>query len=284
MIKKRRQNKTTGENGIQKILLTNDDGISAPSMWDLYGELSKDASIMVVAPDRERSGTGHAFTFKKPLHYEKRRFKNGFEGFVVSGTPVDCVKFALSYLMPERPDIVIAGLNVGENSGLSAFYSGTVAAAREGAFWGIPSIAFSLCNGGERYATEYVVHANSILKWIVSREKRKKNHNVYYNVNFPACSPRKSRGIKVTAQSLAFFDDRYETIDVEAHHTKKGYMIYGEKKDLEQSDKYDSCALMNNYITITPLTFDATASEDYRLLLGKEKYIDKEVILYGRKR
>jgi 5'-nucleotidase len=273
MIQKRRQKKTPVKDGSPRILLTNDDGISAQSMWDLHEELLKYASITVVAPDRERSGTGHAFTFNAPLHYEEKRVKNGLEGFVVSGTPVDCVKFAISYLLPERPDIVVAGLNVGENSGLSAFYSGTVAAAREGAFWGIPSIAFSLCNGGERYAREYAAHATSILRWIVLQEQRKKNHNVYYNVNFPACSPKNSRGIKFTAQSLAFFDDRYEKIDVEAHYTKKGYMIYGDKKDLEKSNKYDSCALMNNYITITPLTFDATALRDYLLLRGKEKHI-----------
>lgn len=269
----RRQKKIETKNGPHKILLTNDDGITAQGMWDLYEELSKNASITVVAPDRERSGTGHAFTFKEPLHYEKKHFRNGFDGFIVSGTPVDCVKFAISYLLPERPSVVVAGLNVGENSGLSAFYSGTVAAAREGAFWGITSIAFSLCSGGERYTKKYVTFASNILKWIISIERRKKNHNTYYNVNFPACAPQKCRGIKVTAQSLAFFDDRYETIDVEAHHTKKGYIIYGDKKDIEYSDFFDSCALMNNYITITPLTFDATARRDYRLLRGKEKSI-----------
>lgn len=273
MIQKRRQKKTAGKNSTRKILLTNDDGITAKGIWDLYEELSTIASITVVAPDRERSGTGHAFTFNTPLHYEKKTVKHGLDGFIVSGTPVDCVKFAISYLLPERPEVVVAGLNVGENSGLSAFYSGTVAAAREGAFWGIPGIAFSLCNGGERYAKEYATYAASILRWIISQEQQKKNHNTYYNVNFPACSPKNSRGIKVTAQSLAFFDDRYETIDVEAHYTKKGYIIYGDKKDIEQSNTYDSCALMNNYITITPLNFDATASKDYRLLQGKEKNI-----------
>jgi 5'-nucleotidase len=273
MIQKRRQKKTLKENDTPKILLTNDDGISAQSMWDLHEELSKYASITVVAPNQERSGTGHAFTFNAPLHFEEKKIKNGLEGFVVSGTPVDCVKFAISYLLPERPDIVVAGLNVGENSGLSAFYSGTVAAAREGAFWGITSVAFSLCTGGERYTREYAAYATSILKWIVLQEQRKKNHNVYYNVNFPACSPKNTHGIKLTAQSLAFFDDRYEKIDVEAHYTKKGYMIYGDKKNLEKSNRYDSCALMNNYITITPLTFDATALRDYLLLRGKGKYI-----------
>jgi len=273
MIQKRQQKKTSGKNSTQKILLTNDDGITARGIWDLYEELSKIASITVVAPDRERSGTGHAFTFNTPLHYEEKRNKRGLNGFIVSGTPVDCVKFAISYLLPQRPSVVVAGLNIGENSGLSAFYSGTVAAAREGAFWDIPGIAFSLCNGGERYARKYAAYASSILRWIVSREQQKKNHNVYYNVNFPACSPKNSRGIKVTAQSLAFFDDRYEKIDVEAHHTKKGYIIYGDKKDIEQSNRYDSYALMNNYITITPLTFNATAHKDYRLLKGKEKNI-----------
>jgi 5'-nucleotidase len=273
MIQKRRQKETVGINGEAKILLTNDDGIMAQGMWDLYEELSKSAPITVVAPDRERSGTGHAFTFNTPLHYEKKKVKPGVEGFVVNGTPVDCVKFAISYLLPERPGVVVAGLNAGENSGLSAFYSGTVAAAREGAFWGIPSIAFSLCNGGWRYAKEYAAHAASILRWIVTQEQRKKKHNIYYNVNFPACPPKKSRGIKVTAQSLAFFDDRYETIDVEAHFTKKGYMIYGDKKDIEKSNTYDSRALMHNYITISPLTFDATASKDCRQLKGKEKFI-----------
>jgi 5'-nucleotidase len=261
------------KNAPQTILLTNDDGITAQGIGDLYEEISKTASITVVAPDRERSGTGHAFTFNEPLHYEKKHIRHGFDGFIVSGTPVDCVKFAISYLLPERPGVVVAGVNVGENSGLSAFYSGTVAAAREGAFWGIPSIAFSLCSGGERYLKEYIIYASNILKWIISLERRKKNHSTYYNVNFPACAPQKSGGIKITAQSLAFFDDRYETIDVKAHHTKKGYIIYGEKKDIEQSNLFDSCALMNNYITITPLTFDATAVGDYRLLRGKEKSI-----------
>jgi 5'-nucleotidase len=255
-----------GKKGNLKILLTNDDGIVAKGIWDLYNELSKTASVVVAAPDKEQSGTGHAFTFNTPLHYEKKSFHQGAEGFVVSGTPVDCVKFAISYLLSERPDVVVAGLNTGENSGLSAYYSGTVAAVRESAFWDIPGIAFSLCEGGERYAKEYLGCAVKIISWIMRYEKRKKRHRVYYNVNFPECSPEKSRGIKITSQSLAFFDDRYKIIDVEAHHTKKGYIIYGDKKDIEKHNTYDSCALMNNYITITPLSFDATAKRDFRQL------------------
>ena len=262
-----------GKKSNLKILLTNDDGVGAEGIWDLYDALSKTASVVVAAPDTERSGTGHAFTFNTPLHYEKKSFYQGAEGFVVSGTPVDCVKFAISYLLPERPGVVVAGLNVGENSGLSAFYSGTVAAVRESTFWDIPGIAFSLCKGGERYAKEYIGYAVKILSWIMRYEKGKKRHRVYYNVNFPECSPEKSRGIKITSQSMAFFDDRYKIIDVEAHHTKKGYIIYGDKKDIEKYDSYDSRALMNNYITITPLTFDATALREYRQL--KSRWLTK---------
>ena len=268
-----REKEISGKNHKLKVLLTNDDGITAQGMWNLYDELSQIASVTVVSPDTERSGTGHAFTFNMPLHYERKNIKRNVEGFVVSGTPVDCVKFAISYLLPERPDMVIAGLNIGENSGLSAFYSGTVAAAREGAFWDIPSIAFSLCQEGKQYAKEYVVWASRIIRWILSYEKRKKKHKVYYNVNFPSCSPEESRGIKVTMQSMAFFDDRYETIDIEAHHTKKGYLIYGDKKDIEQSNNYDSSALMKNYITVTPLTFDATAHKNYKWLRKKAKEV-----------
>jgi 5'-nucleotidase len=243
------------------LLLTNDDGIGAAGIWDLQKELAAIMRVIVAAPDSEQSGVGHAFTFNMPLHYERQCLSKGRDGFAVCGTPVDCVKFGISFLLQKRPDAVVAGINAGENSGLSAFYSGTVAAAREGAFWDIPSFAFSLCKGGEHYRRQYAAVAADLLYHLLSRERTKKNHRVYYNINFPPCSVKECRGIKVTSQSMAFFDDRYETIDVESHRTKKGYVIYGEKMDIETSDDYDSRALMNRYIAVTPLSFDATAHE-----------------------
>jgi 5'-nucleotidase len=253
------------------ILLTNDDGAHATGIRHLYEALTPWAQVTVVAPDSEQSGVGHAFTFNKPLHVEKKRLFNAVEGYVVSGTPVDCVKIAVSVILPKRPEIVVAGLNIGENSGLSAFYSGTVAAAREGAFWDIPSVAFSVCEEGKQHAAAYAALAAGLLKRIHAIEKRKKKHRVFYNVNFPSCAPGKSRGIRVTAQSQAFFDDRYKTIDVESHHTKRGFVIYGEKKDIERSNAFDSRALMNQYITITPLCFDATASGNVPGMAGLER-------------
>ena len=271
-VNKRQRGKRSPGDRRPKILLTNDDGISAEGLRHLYEALSAFGSVVVVAPDQERSGVGHAFTFNKPLHYERVRFFPASEAYVVSGTPVDCVKFAVSFLLPERPDVVVSGLNVGENSGLSAFYSGTVAAAREGAFWDIASIAFSVCKEAGGFSKEYAALAPRLTERILGLAARRKNNNIYYNVNFPPCAPPAARGVKVTEQSLAFFDDRYETIDVETHHTKKGYVIYGEKKDIEKSNTFDSRALMNGYITVTPLGFDATAARpDFESLKALER-------------
>jgi 5'-nucleotidase len=182
-------------------------------------------------------------------------------GYMVSGTPADCVKFAISYLLPKKPDIVVSGMNIGENSGLSAFYSGTVAAAREGAFWNIPSLAFSVCKESEKHALEYASLVPGIIRSILSSTNNKLllEEKFFYNINFPPCPLNEIKGTRVTWQSMAFFDDRYERVEVESHKTKEGFLIYGEKKDIEDSNSFDSRALMNNLITITPLSFDSTA-------------------------
>ncbi|MFP4162743.1 MAG: 5'/3'-nucleotidase SurE [Chitinispirillaceae bacterium] len=243
------------------VLLTNDDGFHAQGIKLLYDVLSADYNVVVVAPDKEQSGVGHAFTFNTPLHYRAAMEEEQMPGFLVSGSPADCVKFSVSYLLPVRPDIVVSGMNIGENSGLSAFYSGTVAAAREGAFWNIPSFAFSVCTQSAEFAKEYARMVPEYIKNILGSQQGKlpANAKVFYNVNFPPCGPAQAKGARVTWQSMAYFDDRYEKVEVETHQTKEGYLIYGEKKDLEASNAFDSRALMNKYITITPLTFDSTA-------------------------
>jgi len=242
------------------ILLTNDDGYQSTGIKYLYDILSNEYSVIVVAPESEQSGVGHSFTFNKPLHYEKIPESFGMEGYFVSGTPSDCVKFAISYLLKSKPDLIVSGLNIGENSGLSAFYSGTVAAAREGAFWNIPSFAFSICVESMKWALDYVQTVPKLIKDILSTKMGVTDENkIYYNINFPSCRFQEVEGTRVTSQSLAYFDDRYEKIEVETHRTGEGFMIYGEKKDIEVSNGFDSRALMNNHITITPLIFDATA-------------------------
>ena len=128
-----------------RILLTNDDGIYAPGIYAAYKELSKIADVMVVAPKSEQSSVGHGITLFYPLFVKKISPEKHFDGHAVSGKPADCVKFAVSVLLKgKKPDMVISGINFGGNDGCSVFYSGTVAAAREGALMGINSFAISL--------------------------------------------------------------------------------------------------------------------------------------------
>ena len=242
----------------QKILLTNDDGYAAVGIRRLYDVLSPCYDVMVVAPEAEQSGISHAFTFNRPLRYTTLPDSIGMPGYMTTGTPSDCVKFAISYLLKEKPDVVISGMNCGENSGISGFYSGTVAAAREGAFWRIPSFAFSLCGGNDAFFTDYARAAKTIVEAIMaSPAPSEHGGHVYYNVNFPSCPLIKCKGIKVTRQSLAFFDDRYKRVPIE--NAPDGFLIYGEKTAVEPSNDFDSRALLNEYATITPLCFDATA-------------------------
>jgi len=242
-----------------KILLTNDDSYASIGIKRLYEALSGRHEVIVAAPLEEQSGIGHAFTFNKPISFAELPVSAEMPGYKIAGTPSDCVKFAISYLLKDKPDAVVSGMNSGENSGISGFYSGTVAAAREGAFWRIPSFAFSLMsNGNDDLYSAYSRTAIGIVESIMATPiPPGRDCHLYYNVNFPACAPDKCKGIKVTRQSLAFFDDRYKKIRFE--NAPDGFVIYGEKTEVEESDEFDSRALISGYTTITPLCFDATA-------------------------
>jgi 5'-nucleotidase len=253
------------------ILLTNDDGFHADGIRILYSELIKKFEVIVVAPEDEKSGVGHAFTFNNPIHYSKNEGDQFYSGYIVSGTPADCVKFAIGHLLPKKPDIVVSGINKGENSGLSAFYSGTVAAAREGAFWNISSFAFSLCDEAFTHVRDYAKIVPLMIEKILLSETIPATPRVYYNVNFPGCPLADVKSTKITRQSLAFFDDRYKKIESKSHKSGEGFVVYGEKKDVENSEAFDSKALAENIITITPLTFDSTAQQAIPHLLKIEK-------------
>ena len=141
-----------------KILLTNDDGINAPGLYALYESIRTMGEVSVVAPEREMSAVGHAITLTDPLRVEKVDKRGEFFGYAVSGTPADCVKIAAWALLDEMPDLVISGINLGNNTGISIIYSGTVSAATEGTILEIPSIAISLVafkNPDFRYAAKF---------------------------------------------------------------------------------------------------------------------------------
>ncbi|MFM8917068.1 MAG: 5'/3'-nucleotidase SurE, partial [Bacteroidota bacterium] len=128
------------------ILVTNDDGITAPGIRSLVEAMSTLGEVVVVAPDSPQSGMGHAITIGKPLRLDKVEFHGEFLGWQCSGTPVDCVKLAVNKVLHRKPDLCVSGINHGSNSSINVIYSGTMSAAMEGAIEGIPSIGFSLNN------------------------------------------------------------------------------------------------------------------------------------------
>jgi 5'-nucleotidase len=240
------------------LLLTNDDGYSAGGIRSLHDALAESFDVVVAAPTTEQSGIGHAFTFNRPLSHFPLPHSVGMTGWAVSGTPSDCVKFAVSHLLKDMPDLVVSGMNLGENSGISSYYSGTVAAAREGAFWRIPSFAFSVCKGSEIYLADYSRMAHRILNYLAKEDGADRTKIIFYNVNFPDCRPSLCRGIRATRQSMAYFDDKYRRVSNDASD-QEGFIVYGDKVDVEQSDTFDSRAILNRYVAVTPLCFDATA-------------------------
>ncbi|MEE8142000.1 MAG: 5'/3'-nucleotidase SurE [Planctomycetota bacterium] len=254
------------------LLLTNDDGVCAPGLRALHEALRDNFDVVVAAPDTDMTGVAHAVTLLTPLRYEALPSHNGMDGFKIFGTAADCVKFAAAHLLSRKPDIVVSGMNPGENSGVSVFYSGTVAAAREGAFWQIPSFAFSISDGGWEHLKEYCRKAATLVQQILSMQSpeltRSKNCP-YYNINFPACAPHRSRGVKVVRQSFATFADRY--LQKKDPQGGEQFWLRGLKQAVESSMSFDTRALLEGYVAVTPLDLDTTSQDSVEALRGHEQ-------------
>ena len=241
-----------------RLLLTNDDGFDAPGIRFLHDALRPFHDIVVAAPAVEQSGVGHAFTYRKGIRLEEKEFVSGTSGYAVFGTPADCVKVALGHLLSEKPDAVISGINNGDNTGIAGFYSGTVGAAREAAFWGVLGIAFSVANNEAQFFGEF----EDLIPDIVSQlskifcEDRESEKQIYYNVNFPGCLRSECHGIKICRQSLAFYRDSYRV--KESAEGVDEYWLRGVKEGVELSNEFDARAVENQWITITPHHFDTT--------------------------
>jgi len=196
------------------ILVTNDDGIEAANLHALAKAAMECANVRVVAPKQEQSGVGHSFSFYRSLHYAPAE-NFPCEAFWVDGTPADCMKFALKHIYKGLNfDLVISGVNNGDNAGVASFYSGTVGAAREAALWKVPSIAVSL----QRQSDDALDYA---LKWVQKtlREGLFKDmpKQTLWNFNVPPCSKENPcKGVKVSTTSTSMFNDYY----VEAEKSK----------------------------------------------------------------
>ncbi|TDI81614.1 MAG: 5'/3'-nucleotidase SurE [Betaproteobacteria bacterium] len=232
-----------------RILLCNDDGYSAPGLSTLVKALSTIADIVVVAPERDRSGSSNSLTLDRPLSLHKSH--NGF--YYVNGTPTDCVHLAVTGMFDTLPDMVISGINNGANMGDDTVYSGTVAAATEGFLLGIPSLSVSLANvSDENFST-----AARVVTDIVLRFKKSKFHEpILLNINVPDIPYEQLQGIEVTRLGR-----RHKAEAVVKSQNPRGETVYwvgaaGAVQDA--SEDTDFHAIQINRISITPLKIDLT--------------------------
>jgi 5'-nucleotidase len=238
-----------------KILVSNDDGIDAPGIYALVQELKRIGSVTVVAPDKQQSAVGHAITMNFPLRAKEFKKNGVLFGYAVEGTPADSVKLAVKALLKQKPDLVVSGINHGSNTAISIIYSGTVSAATEGTILGIPSIAISLTTYGPadfRYAAKFARR----LVLLVARKGIP--DGTLLNVNVPPLPENEIRGIVVTRQGRAVWNDSFDIRRDPAN--KEYYWLTGALQDSDEGIEFDQTAVRNNYISITPIQYDLTDS------------------------
>ena len=240
------------------ILITNDDGIYAQGILALVAEMKKLGEVVVVAPDSERSSVGHGITLSHPIWYKKIERKGAFFGYGISGTPADCVKFALKVILKKEPDLIVSGINLGGNDGCSVFYSGTVAGAREGALSGIPSLAVSL----DTFVNPHFRTAAKVARY-VARDVLKKGvpQGTFLNVNVPNLPAADIKGIKVARQCIMPIDGVFRKRQDPSGRTY--YWMSGKSPRTDGALDVDTSALKKKYITISPVHCDLT---DYQAL------------------
>lgn len=237
-----------------RILLTNDDGVYAPGLRALRKELARLGEVTVVAPQQEQSGVGHSITLLTPLVVKPVDDEDGHDqGFMVEGSPADCVKLAVCELLDRPPDLIVSGINAGSNAGINVLYSGTVAAAIEGAFFKITSIAVSL-ELAEHYDYPRAARlAGGVIEKIV---QGKPPAGSLFNVNIPAHLRGEPKGIRVVPMDIGRHGEGFEKRRDPRGRTYY-WMTYNPPFHIT-GEETDVTSLCEGYVTVTPLHFDLT--------------------------
>lgn len=245
-------------------LLTNDDGYLSQGITTLADKLKSLGEVVIIAPNSEKSASGHSVTFFNNIDVEEIETKNHYPIYAVDGTPVDCVKLGLRTILDREPDIVVSGVNNGENTGHDIHYSGTVSAAMEGAIYGIPSIAVSVPYSSDpRYDTASEVGLRVINDMMI--------HNIYngvvLNLNVPNLSLDKLAGLSITRQSDMMREDFYEVVEKNGRNTT--YQIYRHTDGYyPEGVEVDRDAILSNFASLTPIYFNRTHRETIPILKG----------------
>ncbi|WP_228850558.1 5'/3'-nucleotidase SurE [Aegicerativicinus sediminis] len=238
------------------ILVTNDDGITAPGLRALIDVMNGIGEVIVVAPDGPQSGMGHAITVNSTIFVDKVNVDKGPQReYSCTGTPADCVKLANRQLLSRRPDICVSGINHGSNSSINVIYSGTMSAALEAGIEGIPAIGFSLLD--YNWNADFSA-AKEIAKQITLEALEKGiPKGVVLNVNIPNVKKSAIKGIRVCRQAKANWEEEFDK-----RKTPQGrdyYWLTGTFVNLDEGEDTDEFALEKNYVSVVPVQFDLTA-------------------------
>ncbi|UOB18716.1 5'/3'-nucleotidase SurE [Abyssalbus ytuae] len=238
------------------ILVTNDDGITAPGLRTLIKIMNEIGQVVVVAPDSPQSAMGHAITINSTLYSDKIRIDDGPQvEYSCSGTPADCVKLAVNEILKEKPDLCVSGINHGSNSSINVIYSGTMSAAVEAGIEGIPAIGFSLCDYSWDANFEAIQeHVKQITNSAIKNGLPK---GVVLNVNFPKLSEEKIKGIKICRQARATWMEEFDKRT--NPQGREYYWLTGKFVNLDKGEDTDEWALENGYVSVVPVQFDLTA-------------------------
>lgn len=246
------------------ILVTNDDGVNSPGLISLYNAMKELGDSYVIAPDRERSAVGHSLTMHRPLKVEEIKE----HVYSMNGTPTDCVAVGINKILPERPALVVSGVNRGSNLGDDITYSGTVSAAIESTIMGIPSFAVSLVISKKQPVPHHFDTASKIAgeigRYILEKSLP---YDTLLNVNVPDKQIDDIKGIKFTRQGKRIYDNSIQ--DTFDPHGTKHYWIGGGKPYWEHGEDTDIQAVQSGFVSITPIHLDLTNYEALEYLKKK---------------
>ncbi len=238
------------------ILVTNDDGVSAPGIRNLIEWMQELGEVVVVAPAGPQSGMGHAITISKPLRLDEVDLYPNIKAYQASGTPVDCVKLAVDVVLHRKPDLLVSGINHGSNSSINVIYSGTMSAAVEGAIEDIPSIGFSLCDYS--YNANFAPIKKHLLAIAKNVLKNGLPKGTLLNVNFPKVEDETGiKGIKICRQCKAKWQENFD--ERKDPGGRSYYWLTGKFINGDHGEDTDEWALANDYVSVVPTQFDLTA-------------------------
>ncbi|GIK56383.1 MAG: 5'/3'-nucleotidase SurE [Chloroflexi bacterium] len=240
------------------ILVTNDDGVTAPGLLALAQGMRRLGKVSILAPDHDWSGGGHVKTLNRPLRVRRVKLADGSPAFTSDGAPSDCVALALMGLLNEKIDLVVSGVNTSANLGHDVTYSGTVTAVMEGIIWGVPGVAVSLDGRGvSSWELDYSMAVEVACQVVQTVVEKRLPDRTFLNVNVPNLPVGELRGVQMTRQGLRVYRDR-----LDKRQDPRGndyYWIGGDRPTGVPKEGTDVGALAQGYASVTPLQLDLTA-------------------------